>query len=301
MKKIVLIYLAILGGFFVLLFSLDSKGEFTVEKKLWSINKEYHKIVQDPNVVPDQMFKSVVDAYEALIKAYPKSALVENVHFMVADLYVLKKDYAKAREKYDLMIQIYSDNRELIADIRAKIGKTYEAADDWDQAEKIYKQATQDFPETAVGLGLPMYIANYYKVKKDYQGMVNAYNEAVAYYKELVAKNASTRLGFDAARSLANCYMELGQWQAAVNTLKGVLFDYSDASYLTPQRADNILKAINIICAYQMNNYDIAIDIYKEFIAAHPDHGLNAYLERMIADFNKLKEKGIVVAPYKEK
>jgi len=55
------------------------------------------------------------------------------------------------------------------------------------------------------------------------------------------------------------------------------------------------IKTINIVSAYQLKDYDVAIQLYQGIIDRNPEFPLRGYLKKVIDAFNQLKEKGVQV------
>ena len=51
---------------------------------------------------------------------------------------------------------------------------------------------------------------------------------------------------------------------------------------MTPKTVAKLIKTINVVAAYQLRDYQVAISIYEEFIKSHPNHALNSYLQKNI-------------------
>ena len=68
---------------------------------------------------------------------------------------------------------------------------------------------------------------------------------------------------------------------------------------LTKKELNMIIKTINIVAAYKLNDYDVAIQLYEGIIDRDPGHPLRGYLNKVIDAFNQLNEKGIMVSDQK--
>lgn len=295
MKKIVFIYMAILVGIFTGFSWVDRKSDYVIERSLWNIHQQYMRVIRTPETVPEQTFEELIGRYEDLLVKFPHTSLTQYIHLEIAQVYVLKKDYLKARERFSTLKATYPDNEEFLADVTARIAKTYELAGDWAQAYGIYQSVIQEYPATTKGLGLPLYIASYYKNKKDLQSMLEAYSQASGHFQELASQNTGLKLGFDALHALASTYIEQARWQEAIHTLEDILRQHASAQYMTPQRIDTVIKTINIIAAFHLDNYDVAIDIYNKFLDQFPQNKFSGYIQKHIDAFNQLKQKGVRV------
>jgi len=128
---------------------------------------------------------------------------------------------------------------------------------------------------------------------------MDAYESAIQYYSATASTYDGKEAGLTALRYLSNCYLEQKRWREAVEVLGEILEKYSSSGFLNVKSADTVIKTINVVSAYQLKDYDVAVGIYRKIIDASPDHPLNGYLKKMIDAFNQLKEKGVQVSPKK--
>ena len=299
MKKALLSYVIILVGIFVVFSLWGSQGDYAIEQKVWKIHKQYFDILKDPNVIPDKTFDQVIQGYKKIIERYPHSKMTPGLHFLIGRVHSLKKDYETARQKFQEITTIYPDKPELHAEALAAAAATYEAEKNWPQAKKTYDDILLKYPLTRTGLGIPIYIASYYKNQNDYRQTIEAYEKAVRHYQSAAQEHPDSVVEYTALRYLSNCYLDQKRWSEAVQILGKILQKYAKADYMNIKTADTIIKTINVVCSYQLKDYDVAIKIYQDIIHGDPNHSLNAYFQKMIDAFNKLKEKGVQVSPVK--
>ncbi|MCK5014297.1 MAG: tetratricopeptide repeat protein [Candidatus Omnitrophica bacterium] len=299
MKKALVIYLSILVGLFAVLFVLGHKGDYTVERKAWKLYQKHIDIAKDPVVIPDRTFEDVIAEYEKIISQHPDSRLTPGLHIRLGEVYALKKDYAQARKIFNDIIKLHPENQELSAEAMFKIGQTHEFERNWVEANKVYNVIIREYSKTDTAMRVPIYIANYYRNENDFQRTMEAYEVAVRYYKKMASDHDNTRVGLNATRYLSNCYLEQNRWAEAVETLGVVIEKYVDSGYLTIENADMTIKTINIVSAYQLQDYDIAIKLYQGIIDRNPGHRLNGYLEKVIDAFHQLRGKGVEASDLK--
>ncbi len=300
MKKLVLTYVAILISLHIFLASVDSQGTYVVERELWRANQEFTKIARSPEAVPVRQFDFLIKRYEKIIAVHPRSQLIQAAYLHIGDVYILQKNYETARQKFQETKAHYQNDKEFLAELDGRVGKTYELEGNWPQAHATYKAIWETYPDTSMGLKLPVYIAQYYGRQKNTAGMVEAYAEANMHFRKLADAHPDSIIGFQSLRALASCYAEQAKWQDAINTLEEVLVKHSDRQYATPQNIDEVVKMINVIAAFKLENYDAATDVYKRFIAQFPNSHLSEYLKQHISAFDQLKQKGIKISNKKE-
>lgn len=299
MKKTILIYGGILVGLFVILSLLGRNSEYAIEQMTWKVQRQYFDILKDPKVIPDQTFLNVIRDYEKIIKRYPDSKLTQGLRMLVGHVYFLKKDYDSAHKKFNEIIKLFPDNKELQAEALGAIGRVYETQENWPQAKKTYDRLIADYPLTQTGLGVPIYIANYFRQKNDYQKTLEAYDRAIAHYNSLAAQNPDSATGYVSLRYLSNCYLDQKRWREGVDTLGKILDQYAKAEYMNVQTADIIIKTINTVSVYQLKDYDLPIRIYQNIVEKNPNHPLKDYFQKMVNALASLKAKSVQVAPVK--
>lgn len=297
MKKVVLIYIGILAGVFILFSLLGRNSDYAIEQMAWKVQREYIDILKDPKVVPEQTFDEVIKGYQKIIKRHPDSKLTPGIRMLVGNVYYVKKDYETSREKFNEIIKLYPQNKELQAQALSAIGRTYEAQDNWPGARKIYDRIVADYALTRTGLGVPIYIANHYKAQNDYQKTMDAYDRAITHYNTLAAQNPDSPAEYNALRYLSNCYLDQKRWGEAVNVLGKITDKYGHPEHMNIRTLDIILKTINTVSVYQLQNYELPLQIYRDIVTKNPDHPWKGYFQKMIDVLSTLKAKSVQVSP----
>jgi tetratricopeptide (TPR) repeat protein len=296
MKKTLGVYVLVLCGVFAVLFLLSREDEYTVEKKAWKLFQRQVELAKDHTVVPEQAFEELVGDYNNIISRYPDSPLRPGLHIRLGEIYLLKGDYAQARQTFYDVVGLYPEYKELSAESMFKIGRTYELSGHWVEAVSIYNSILKDYPATDTALNVPLYIAGYHKGRNDFQKTTEAYASAERFYTKTEADYAQTETGLNALQYLANCYLEQKRWEEAIKTLGRILESYAGSGHLTGKTADTVIKTINIVSAYQIRDYDAAIGLYQGIIDRDPGHPLRGHLTKVINAFRKLEEEGVQVA-----
>ena len=297
MKKVVLIYIGILAGVFVLFSLLGRNSDYAIEQTAWKVQREYIDILKDPKVVPEQTFNKVIRDYQKIIERYPDSKLTPGIRMLVGNVYHVKKDYETSREKFDEIIKLYPQNRGLQAEALSAIGRTYEAQDNWPGARKVYDRIVADYALTLTGLGVPIYIANHYKTQNDYQKTMDAYDRAITHYNTLAAQNPDSPAEYNSLRYLSNCYLDQKRWREAVEVLGKITDKYGRPERMHIRTLDIILKTINTVSVYQLKEYELPLQIYQDIITKDPNHPWKDYFQKMIDTLSTLKAKSVQVSP----
>ena len=293
----VLIYIGILTGVFVLFSLLGINSDYAVEQMAWKVQREYLDILKDPKIVPEPTFDKVIKDYQKIIKRYPNSKLTPGIRMLVGNVYHVKKDYETSRKKFNEIIKLYPESKELQAQALSAIGRTYEAQDNWPGARKIYDRIMAEYTLTLTGLGIPLYIANHYKGVNDYQKTMDAYELAITHYNTLAAQNPDSPAEYNSLRYLSNCYLDQKRWDEAVEILGKIAAKYGRPEHMNIRTLDIILKTINTVSVYQLKDYELPRQIYQDIITKYPDHPWKDYFQKMINTLSTLKIKNIQVPP----
>ena len=296
MKKYLFTYSLILVAVFALLSFLGKDSNYVVERKIWRIYQEQKDIARDPAVVPDNVFERLINEYKQIIEKYPDASQVPDMYIRLGEVYALRRDFAAARELFQSLAGRYPEHKDLLAEAMFKVGETFEAEDNWPEAERVYQQVIREYPLTDVGLKTSIYIANYYRGQNDFQGTMAAYEAAISRYKDIAVQFRDTQVGLSALRHLATCYLDQKRWEEAIGVLGEVIERYAGTRDLDVKDTDMVIKTINIVSAYQIKNYDVAIGLYQDILERNPGHPLRKYLLKVIDAFNQLKEKGVQVS-----
>ena len=292
MKRTISTFVCIIIFLFVILSCLD-KSDYTIEKKLWRVQKRFDRIVRDPKVVPDHEFEDVVKRYKRITDQYSQSQYVSRVYLQIGRVYVIKRDFVKARETFQEILTRYPKDLALCAEVLLNIGATYENDNNILQAISVYRQIIADYPLTEIGINMPLYLARYYTKLKRFNESQEAFKEALDFYKKLSQENPQTPIDYMALRILVRTYIVQKDWEGALQTLEKLLLEFPSNPYLNPQSADTLIKSINTLSVAQLKNFDLPIQIYRKFIGQNTNHPLNEHLEKVIKELKKLKEKNL--------
>lgn len=300
MKKTLIIFTGILLGTFVI-FSLLDTSEYALEKRIWRVQQQYDQMSKDPKVVPDREFEDIILQYRNIVTQYPKSPLAPRIHLQIGRTYVLRQDYTKARQAFQEVIEAYPDHISIGAEALSSIGNTYEIQGDAAMAVQTYRRISEEYTKTELGLNMPLYIANYYLRLNKPTESATALQNAVNFYKKISRENPQSPLEFNSLRLLVTAYFAQQQWNDGINVLSRLLLEYPSREYLTLERANLIIKALNTVAVTQLKDYDIPINIYQTFIAQNPDHLLNNYLLEVIKSLQLLKDQKVIITTEESK
>ncbi len=290
MKRSILTFIGILVGVYVIFNLIDSRSEYVAEKIIWDTNQKLAKAARNPEAIPDNVYAQYAAQYSKVIKQFGRTSLAPRAAILLGDVYLIKKDNTTARKYFQEIFKLYPENKEILAEAAMSIGKSFEFENNWGEAEKYYEKILADYPTTAIGLNVPLYLVNHYRAVKNAEATAVATERAIKMYKNMAAHNATTPLGIKALNNLTNLYIALERWTDAVDTMGSILIKY-------PMRntAPIMIKGINQISLMYLSDSTKAVAIYEDFIKKHPKHPLNDPLKKMIDSFNTLKSQNVKI------
>ncbi len=294
MKKTIILFVVILGVLFVGL-SLVDTSDYKLEKKLWQAQKQFKEIEQDPKAVPDQNYEDLIAQYRKILKQHPEAVLSRKIHNKIGKIYILKKDYVKARSSFQETISQYPDDYESHAKSLILIGQSFEMEKKYDEAVQAYRRLMNDYGTTDLGVNIPLYIMHLYVKLNKQEDAKRALQDALTFYSNKVQANPGTEIAFKSKRLLAASYFAKRDVKNGIATLGGLLTEYADSEYLTSQQMVLTVKTINTMSVANLKDFDTPIAIYQDFLNQHPTHKYNGYLQQTINGLRALKDKGVDV------
>ncbi len=289
MKRGLLMFGFILVGLYVLLSVLDT-GEYATEKRLWHLQKRFQELARDPVAFPEIEQQGLIDSYKAVIRDFPRSRLNGQVLLQIARIYTFKKDYALAKETLGQISKLYPKDAALNAEALFNVGLVWESENNQKEALNAYQQVVDKYALTAIGLNVPLHVANYYQRLKQPGESRQALERAVFFYDGIVNKYQHTSIGFEALRFLATTYLAQQDWHKSIAALGQMLMDYSTGPYLDERQAILYIRTINTISINQLKDYELPIGIYRGFIKKYPGHPFNPIFEKVIAEIRNFRD-----------
>lgn len=289
MKKLFFTFLFILIGVGLLLSVMDINGDYAAEKIIWSINQQFSKIARDPQAAPAAAFDRIIKQYDQFIKKYPGTHFEPVAQIHKGQVYFTRKDYSNARQVWEGLLSRKDFPASVAVIALNYIARSYTIEKNYDRVLEVYDRAIKDYPLTGFGLQAPLLKAVIYNYQKDVSSKEKALNDAAIYYKELIKKYPNSEADFLSRRYLTDTYLGSGRWQEALEVLKDLLMNFPDPRFLTRASSRWVIIRING-AAQKLNDLQLAVNIYKEFIRRYPQHPLNKLLVALIKDINTPKD-----------
>ena len=288
MKKLILILLSILSFIYIFLSVLSFRGDYCAERELWRINQRLVFIAAHQESTPDYTINQLATKYRVFIKEYNGSLYAKRAELMMGDLYSLRKNLSQARLEFQKAV---GSDKELSAQAEVAIAKTYELEGHWDKALVLYKSVIQNFPVTSLGFSTPMYLTGHLVASGDQKKYTDqAYADALAFYQRIAVKYPKSQFEYNALEMIAICQLYRKDWSGTVKTMGEIMLKYPVGKTIQES-----ISAINVLCVTKSHDYDMGINIYRQFIQKYPDHSADPVLKKMIKDLQLLKNKKLII------
>jgi TolA-binding protein len=128
----------------------------------------------------EKSIQSLVD----IIEKYSQSALASESLYFLGDIYHFKlKDYGKAVDEYQNLIQNFPQNRH-VANAQFKVGECCRKLEMWQEAIAAYKKFIEDYSQYGYSDYAQFYIGQCYEKLKDWKEAKDAYSLISTNYPE---------------------------------------------------------------------------------------------------------------------
>ncbi len=263
MRKIISIVVS-LGMF--LAASGCSSDQYSVEREYWRVKKLAANIFKNPAATPPNELERTVGELQKFTQKNLKNILAVEAEFLVAKLYLAKSEFEQSRKQLKNIIAKYNKSEVICAEALFLIGNSYQLQDKWDSALGQYKKMITNYPLTARGMEIPIFIAQYYKVNHQPDKMQSALADAVTHYRSLAAKYPDSPLAYKAYTSISLCYSASQDWVNVVSTLNTIADKFKGKV-----RLDTILFNLALIYNRELKDSVKSQVIIERIIKEYPD------------------------------
>lgn len=259
---------SILGFAFIILLA-GCTQEYKIERMYYHANKKYSQIIQKPSQADPAKIDEVIADFNKIIKTKPDWNGVINARYAIAHLYFIKKDFSKARERFNKIISDYPSQKGMHLQITPFIGASYEYEGKWDKALAIYEKMIKDYPLSPVALQLSYHIADYYQKHKKYDESERVLRDVISRYENVINNYPyENKVIIASEEIIIKTYEKLNDIEGLINILKKI----ADRDKNTNRGAESLYRLAKIY--ESKKRVKEAIDFYKQFIKNYPDHKL---------------------------
>lgn len=217
------------------------------------------------------------EIYKRILEDYPDYERMGTVYLGRGNLYLKEKQTSSAREEFQRVLKDYSKEGEACALAQIGIARSYEMEGNWEKALNEYQWAVDNFSMVPQVLQIPLYIASYYKNKKQENLARAAYEKGIGEYQNVVRQYPNSMLASMAQDHLARCYIELQRWEEAVKALETLVQMPTPVPIVAPA-----YLSIGSIYEKNLNDKLQAVKAYREFLERFPDTPLTQRVEERI-------------------
>lgn len=98
-------------------------------------------------LVKDRRYDSALKSMQSFVQKYPNGGYTANAQYWLGELYMVKKDYAKAIEHFNVVLTKFASSPKAAASM-LKIGYANTATGNKQEAKRVLQQVIQKFPDT---------------------------------------------------------------------------------------------------------------------------------------------------------
>lgn len=98
-------------------------------------------------LVKNKRFDDAIRAMQNFTQKYPKGGYTANAEYWLGELYLVKKEYPKAIEHFDIVLRQFPSSSKSAASM-LKAGYAYAAKGDKEEAKKRFQQVVRTYPNT---------------------------------------------------------------------------------------------------------------------------------------------------------
>ncbi|MDP3791847.1 MAG: tetratricopeptide repeat protein [Candidatus Omnitrophota bacterium] len=286
MKKIILILISILVAIFVILSVFGMGGEYEAEKLFYRAMKVNSKITINPDVAPPALLLVVENNLNKLITKYPKANITKTANIALLEFYIAHKNYNKGMSLAGSMIQTYKEDLFILSVAQFLKGVIYEKQNDWSRALTEFITLRDKYPNTQLGVQIPLYIAKYYDTKGEDSKAMEAYGQAQSFYENMEKEYEGKNMGYIASAMLIQTFVSSRNYEKA-----GASIEYAIDKYYSQMALVQLLPLVENIIVTKLKNSEKAVDIYNNILAKSKDEKLKKVLQKRI---DELTGKGPV-------
>ena len=92
-------------------------------------------------------FEQAIDAFNALLKAYPDGKYADNAQFWLGEAYYAKNELDEALKEFQQLVDNYADSPK-VPDAVYKVGFIYKTKGDVEKARKVFEGLIEHYPDS---------------------------------------------------------------------------------------------------------------------------------------------------------
>lgn len=251
-------------------------AEYKAERLYWQAERAALAASKDPvNATAEQVAKAI-KGFERVIDKAPGTVPAARAQFAIGSVYLIRREYAKARRAYDQVVRNYWQFNELAFGARLAIAKSFEAEQNQLAMVAAYRDVAEQHPWTAQGLEAPLAIARSLAGRGMTEEAADAYQYAITHYQHLTDNAPTAELASRAKGQLIVVYQQLKEWGKALKLLDELA--QTGKGINRPM----ILLAVATIHETRLNQKQQSKALYEQLVKEYPqDPAGKAAAERL--------------------
>ena len=224
--------------------------------------------LKEPHHASPEQIENAIQEFSGVIQRARGTVWAANAIETVGVLYLARGDSARAREVLTSLCREYDHYAGACMMSLVHIGRSYEAEQNWEEAERTYTDIDAHHPWTPVWMEAPLYTAQMHARRGDPVRATAAYQRAVAVYQERVRRTIDPERIAKLNAFMVTAYEALGQWDRAAATLEEML-----AMSEGVDRPQTLMK-LGTMYEQRLGHPERADAVFEKLIAEFPDHPL---------------------------
>ncbi|MDA9101192.1 tetratricopeptide repeat protein [Omnitrophica bacterium] len=262
----------------VILLTGCDRNNYLGEKAYWKAEQVLKRVdISQLEAKGTDLLKPSINAFENVVEKYPSSSKAVDSLFIVSKLYLKTKNYDKAIEELQRVVQNYSHLKDKTSEARYRIAEIYEYMGDWKTAEKAFWELSEFHPLHPKGLFAPVHVIVHYKKANDPVGQQKAYARAMDFYNSLSKRLGPIQGVASVINNKAMANLANGSWRKAEEDWISIPSKFPE-SPLAPLA---LLAAAEL--SWSKANYGSAEEYYAQYFDTYPGHPLRGRTAQQLA------------------
>ena len=206
---------------------------------------------------------------DELGRDHPRSPLRGSMQLMRSRLFVRQHRNEDAERVLRVAAEDVSLNEETRATAWLERARLAELQNNWEEAERDYREASTNFPLTAQGMQAPLAVIDHYRAAGDRPGARQAMSEGRRFYQGVLARYPDSPVSQGARRLIVQCSLGLEDWKGAAAALSQM----AEAAPGSPGSLQ-ALATLARLDEEKLGDRRAAAAAYRRILEARPDTGV---------------------------
>jgi tetratricopeptide (TPR) repeat protein len=217
--------------FVMVVFSFQGCGKKQTAQSSFDAARQQMNELVEKKQVDNKQIEEVVGSYLKVVEKFPQSDEALASLDIVAGLYIKQNNFTGAIAHLSTLLGKMPEGDLRVADVHFKIAQLYELQKQWAEAEEIYWTIAEKYPTHVRGLYSPVRVVNYYASSKDPEGLNRTSQRAIQHYESMieVVENMNAKVAFK--NFLGVVYKVKGDSEKALVIWKDVYQNYAENPY----------------------------------------------------------------------